>query len=226
KIVGDEKNANALALDELHHVLHDAGAHDRIERGEGLVHEQELRFQCQDLRDRDAFSLPAADMTRIAVLETLQAHFRKRRVGLAQRLFALHAVESKAKRDVLARGFPGKERVVLKQDADFGAAEFDLDISGKRLLQADRRAQQARLAGAGGADEAHEFSGGHLKARAFEHGFAAAIGNGNIAETHQLGTIVVSKRPLRSIWFFRRPPTRSVFSTRFEASRSIFTDFG
>src|SRR6185437_15964295 len=100
---------------------------DRVKRGERLVHEQKLRFQCEHLCDRDALSLSAADMARVAVLEPLQPHLRKRGVGFAQRLLAIHAVKDKTKRDILARGFPGEERVVLKQNAYFGALEFKLD---------------------------------------------------------------------------------------------------
>ena len=64
EIVGDEQHADALPLDQRGDVLDDAGAHDRVERGERLVHQQELRLHRQHLRERDALALAAAEMAR------------------------------------------------------------------------------------------------------------------------------------------------------------------
>ena len=53
--------------------LHDAGAHDGVQRGEGLVHQNKLRPHRQHLRQRYALALPAAEMPRIPVAEACEA---------------------------------------------------------------------------------------------------------------------------------------------------------
>src|SRR5215472_14608472 len=47
EIVRDQENADPLALDQRDHVLHHAGAHDRVERGERLVHQDQPRLHDQ-----------------------------------------------------------------------------------------------------------------------------------------------------------------------------------
>src|ERR671924_726000 len=62
EVVGDEQHGDALALDQRCDVLNDARAHNSVERGEGLVHQEQLRLSRQHLRERDALSLAAAEM--------------------------------------------------------------------------------------------------------------------------------------------------------------------
>ena len=123
EIVGDQQNADPLALDQRDDVLHDAGAHDRIERGERLVHQDELRLHRQHLRERDALALAAAEVTGKAVAEARKIQPVEPGLRLGQRLAALHAVEGQAERDIVARRLPRQQRVVLEQDADLRAAQ-------------------------------------------------------------------------------------------------------
>ena len=119
-------------------------------------------------------------MARITVAEPFKAEARQPLVGGAQRLRALHAAKTEAERDVVARGAPRQQRVVLEQDADLGLRKFRLHHAGERLLQPHDDAQQARLAGARGSDQTHELTAADLKACAFKHRLAAAIGERNI----------------------------------------------
>src|SRR5262249_24762783 len=113
QVVGDEQHADALALDQLGDVADDAGTHDGVEGGERLVHQNELGPHRQDLRDRHALALAAAEMAREAVLEAGEPEPGEPLVGLRARLRALEAVEGQPEGDVLARRPPRQQRVVL-----------------------------------------------------------------------------------------------------------------
>jgi hypothetical protein len=82
-------------------------------------------------------------------------------------------LEGETERDVVARGLPRQQRIVLEQDADLRARKLGLDRARQRLLQPDHGAQQARLAGAGRPDEADETAFVDGEARSFEHRLAA-----------------------------------------------------
>ena len=103
-------------------VLDDARAHDGVERGKRLVHQEKLRHQRQHLRERDALSLPAAQVARIALARSRQPNPAEPMVGLHQRALARMAVEFESERHVVACRLPGQQRVVLEQHADLGAA--------------------------------------------------------------------------------------------------------
>src|SRR5262249_56148515 len=74
EIVRHEQHADALALDEIDEVLHDALPHDGIERGERLVHQQQAWPAREHLRERDALALAAAEMPRISPAQPPPAH--------------------------------------------------------------------------------------------------------------------------------------------------------
>ena len=121
EVVGDQQHADAFAFDQLDHVLDDAGAHDGVERGERLVHQQELRFHRQHLRERDALALPAAEVARKAIAETGEAEPPEPLVGLRPAPRRAPRREVETERDVVTRGLPRQQRVVLEQHADLGA---------------------------------------------------------------------------------------------------------
>jgi len=125
------------------------------------------------LGEGDALALPTAQMTWKAVFESAEAEAAQPCVGFRQRLLSLGSVEDEPKRDVLARGLPRQQRVVLKQDADFGSGESGVNLTGERLLQPDDDAQQARFARSGRPDEADELAILDGETCTFENGFAA-----------------------------------------------------
>src|SRR5919201_799682 len=73
EVVGDEQHADTLARDQRRDVLNDAHAHNGVERGEGLVHQEQLRLSHEHLRERDALSLAAAEMPWEAMPEAGEA---------------------------------------------------------------------------------------------------------------------------------------------------------
>ena len=66
-------------------VFHHAGAHDRVERGEWLVHQQEPRFHRQHLRQRHALALAAAQAAGKAVAEAREIEPLEPGVRLGER---------------------------------------------------------------------------------------------------------------------------------------------
>ena len=70
EIVRHEENADILAPDERDNVSNDAGANDRIERGEWLVHQNEPWLHRENLGEGDALALSAAQVTRETLAET------------------------------------------------------------------------------------------------------------------------------------------------------------
>ena len=125
--MGDQKNADLLALDQRDQIFHHAGAHDRIKRGEWLVHQHELWPHRQHLRKRDALALSAAQAARKAVAKPREIEPREPCVGLGQRFTSHHAVECEAERDILARRFPRQQRIILEQDAELRACKVRFD---------------------------------------------------------------------------------------------------
>ena len=158
QIVGDEQHADALALDQLGDVADDAGAHDGVQGGERLVHQDELRPHRQDLRERHALALAAAEMAREAILEAGEPEPVKPLVGLRARSCALDAAEGQPEGDVLACRLPRQQGVVLEEDANLRSFELAFDPARRGSLETDDGAQQARLAGARRSDEAYELA--------------------------------------------------------------------
>src|SRR5579864_9419417 len=72
EIVGYEQHADAPRLDEAQQILRQPRPRDRVERREGLVHEEKLWLERQDLRQRHALALPTRELARIASAETFE----------------------------------------------------------------------------------------------------------------------------------------------------------
>ena len=146
EVMRDEQHADAVLLDQRHDVPDDAGANDRVERGERFVHQDQLRLHGEHLGECDALALAAAQMAGKAIAEARETEPPQPGVRLGQRPAALHAVQDQAERHVVARRLPRQQGIVLEQEADLRARERRLDLARERLLQADHCPQQARLA--------------------------------------------------------------------------------
>ena len=98
-----------------------------------------------------------------------------------QRLGAGRAFDLQPNGDVVQRGFPGKQRVRLKQVARLAieACERrieDFDHSRSRFQQAGGDVQQGRFSTSGRADNGNELSMLDPEPHAFDRGVDAAIG--------------------------------------------------
>src|SRR5258708_187902 len=103
EIVGDQENADPLALDQRHDVLHHACAHNRIEGSEWFVHQDQPWLHRQHLCKRNALALAAAEVTGKAIAEARKAHALEPGLRLPERLLSLLSVQCKSERYVIAR---------------------------------------------------------------------------------------------------------------------------
>ena len=101
QVMGDEQDGDALAPYQTQQVLGDAGADDGVERGEGLVHQQQARAQRQHLRNGNALALPARELPREAPAEAGEAKPGEPFLGVLERLGPRDAADAQAERDIL-----------------------------------------------------------------------------------------------------------------------------
>src|SRR5690606_17559235 len=130
-------------------------------------------LQRKHLGDCHALSLAAGKLARKAVAEPVKAEPREPFVGAALGRLRVLAPNPQAERDVLARRAPRQQGVVLKQEADLGRRDFQRDFALERLLEAGDGAQDARLARAGGSDQAGELASRDIQIYVLENGFRA-----------------------------------------------------
>ena len=181
EIMGDQQNADPLALDQRDHIFDHASAHDRIEGGERLVHQDQPGSHGQHLGERDPLALAATQVAGIPVAEADQIQPLEPDLRLGERFAALHAMEGQAEGHIVARCLPREQGIILEQNAHLRACEIGLDRARERLLQPDDGPQEARLARARRAHETHEAALVDGEARSFEDRFAA-VGDRQITD--------------------------------------------
>ncbi len=183
-IVGDVDHRRIdplMQLGDLHPHLH---PQLRIEVGERLVEQKDLRLADDRAADRDPLPLPARELRRAAVEQRLDLQDAG---GLAdplrdQRLGRAHGLEPEG--EVLADRHVRIERVRLEdhREAALGGVDLvdqlavDEDLAVAHLLEPGDHPQQGRLAAAGRADEDHELAVLDLEVDAVDHlGVAEAL---------------------------------------------------
>ena len=167
-IVGDEDDgASGLAPDALEFVVQQVASLG-VERGEGLVHQENVGFGGESAGDGNALAHAAGKLMDVALFELCQMHEAQ---IVARLLFALglgDAFHLHAELDVLADGEPGEQAVFLEDQDAVGARALhgfavDQDLAGSLRVQARDQMQQRGLAATGGTDDADELSGAHLQ---------------------------------------------------------------
>ena len=193
EVVGDEDDALAVGAPELEQlVLHQLARLD-VERGEGLVHEQDLRVEDQHLRERRALAhasrrAGAGSARRIPASPTRASQSSPAPARLARS----HAAELQARRDVGERAAPRHQRLGLEHvarapvDARERLAE-DAHRARRGLEQARGDVEQRGLAAARGPHDRDELALAdgerhvlHRRVRA--HGAAPGEGAGDAVE--------------------------------------------
>jgi hypothetical protein len=106
-----------------------------VERGERLVHQEDLRIQDQHLRERDALPHAAGELVGIAIAETGETDAGEPVVRLRNRRAAIDAVELEPGGDVGERVAPRDQRIGLEH------------VPGARVDAGERRAENADFAG-------------------------------------------------------------------------------
>ena len=159
-----------MSLEEQHQLLH-LLARLRVERAEGLVHEQHLRPVRQRARDGRALLHAAAQLARVGAAKISQAHDLEESVR-ALRVLAVGPGaprvrgQPEGEAGVLLDGEPGEERVALEDHAPLRsrpvhANVVEEDLTGGRNIEPGDDAEGGRLAAARRAEQAHELAAAH-----------------------------------------------------------------
>ena len=157
----------------------------RVQRAEGLVHEQDGGIADEHLGERHALALAAGELMGIAINKTGEAHTRQQGPSPLTRLRGRHAPHFQRHGHIGQRGLPGHERVLLEQiarlrrDARDPAAMDPGEASGGGQ-KPRHHIQQGGLAAARGAHDGNELACGDLQRNPGDR----LIGGGPDAETH------------------------------------------
>src|SRR5215211_4556851 len=162
-VVRDEQDRHPVLLAHPQHEVLEVAARLRVDRGERLVHQQDLRLIGKRAGDRHPLLHPARELPRVAVDEARQSDRLDRLLDEPRRLPLAELLVAQRQRDVAAHGHPRQQRarVLLEDERHLRrraahAPALDLDAAGARLEQAGHALEQGRLAAAGGADDADE----------------------------------------------------------------------
>ena len=166
-VVGDEHERDADGvLDRLELDLH-LLAELEVERAERLVEQQHAGLVDQRPGERDALTLPAAQLIRATFAELAEADDVEHLAGATTTLGPTDAFHLEPVLDVLTDGHVGEQRVVLEHRVDVAVVRRDVghvlageqDRTRRRLLEAGDHPQHRRLAGAGRAEQREELAG-------------------------------------------------------------------
>src|SRR6266508_5321051 len=95
-----------LPLHPVQKFLHDAHAYDGIERSKGLIHEQQLWLQGEDLRNGDALSLPAGKLVGKTSAETFEPKPAQPCVRFAKRCVFRNFTDAQPEGDIFTSTAP------------------------------------------------------------------------------------------------------------------------
>src|SRR6266478_1837560 len=185
-IVGDDENGaggDFVFEPELEQLAAERFGGEHVERGEGLVHEQDFRLDDESTRDANALLHAAGKLFGVGGFKTIESDgvndAKRALVALDRR----HAASFERGFDVFDDGEPGEERETLEDDGDVGRfAAHRLavpeDAAGGRRSKTGQHAQQGRLAAPRGAEERDDLTriDGEIGSR--DHLDAAAVGLG------------------------------------------------
>ncbi len=156
----------------------------RVERGERLVHQQDIRIEQQGTRDRDPLLHAARQFVRTARGEIRQAHEFEQPAGT----FTLHVGHptvfvTHGKCDVAEHVEPRQQRRLLENDADFVPRlrhrhPENLNTAGRRANQPGDQPQQSRFAAAGRPEHGDELMPANIEGQTIERDDRVAIGTG------------------------------------------------
>ena len=180
-VMGDEQDRGLELGPEPQQVLLHHRARLRIERTEGLVHQQDGRLVGERPRDADPLLHATRKLGRIAMGETGKADHIEQFVGDGARPGPPFPLGIGSECDVVPDRLPREQRVLLEYHATIGTGADNLisvnpDPSGGRANIAGDRVEQCGFAAARGTEQAHERARADIDGRVFErtNGLAAA----------------------------------------------------
>src|ERR1700741_2149271 len=161
--VGDKNDRFLVVAQEVQQVLLELAPRLLVDRGERLVHQDDVGVDGERAREADALAHAAGELARVAVLEALQADFGD---VLARDRLALRAwrtAQLQAEGHVAQHVGPGQQREVLEHERPFGPGTFnrsslDQNFSPVARDEAGDDLEQRGLAAAAGAEEGGELA--------------------------------------------------------------------
>src|SRR5690606_7280208 len=169
-VVGDEDGGVAGALVDFAQPFAQFTPHLGIERAEGLVEEENARFDGQGLGQRHALALAAGQLVGIAPFEPGQLHQVEQFEGAAADFAGRRAGRTRAhlepEGDVFQDRHVAEQGIVLEHEADIallhalfgGVLVAEEDAAGRGPLEPGNEAQQGGLAGAGRAQQRNQLA--------------------------------------------------------------------
>ncbi len=138
----------------------------RIEIGERLVEQQDVRLDDEGARQGDALLLAARELARQALAELFEPHHAQRLGDLALDRSRIELPHAQAEGDVLRHGEMREEGIALEDEAGIAVIGRDVghvalaeqDAARRRLDEAGDEAQRRRLAAARGAEQDQELA--------------------------------------------------------------------
>jgi hypothetical protein len=192
-IVGYHHGCQPEAFVQLAHLAAQRVAGDRIERAEGLVHDQELGLPRQRARHADPLALPAGEFVGHALCQRGIEFDQPQQFSDPFRR-QLVAGKARADRDILGDAEMREQPDALEHIADAAAQAGRLEAGdilaaeqhapARRLDQRVDHLQQCRFARARGADQRHEAAGFDRAADA-GYRYRLAIGAGRPVKHEQ-----------------------------------------
>lgn len=162
-IVRDEDHADAEFLPQAQQLVLQRGARDGVDRREGLVHQQDLGLVDQGAGHGNPLAHAAREFVRVAIRHLRQTDDIEEAPGLVPAFGLADATHLQAELDVLPHRHPGKQRILLEDDAALRAGRFDRPAAEAQApLRGSEKpgdhVQQGALAAAGRPDDADELA--------------------------------------------------------------------
>ena len=184
-VVGDEHHGAALAAPGREELVLQPHPRQGVERAERLVHQQDLGIDRIGAGDGAALLHAAGQGLRQRVGESRETHEPDEMFGDATPLGPWLAGDLEPELDVPAHREPGKQCILLEDDATLGAGSahvlaVDQDAAGGGQREAGRDIHRGRLAAARGADDGHELAVGDVEREAVERDEARAVGRDEV----------------------------------------------
>ena len=152
--VGDEDHRLLLVREKAQEILLELAPVLLVDRGERLVHEQDLGVDRERPGESDALAHAARQLVRIFVLGAEQADLGDVLAGDLLALLLRHMAQLEAECDVAQDRGPGQQREILEHESSLGAwarnrPAVDQHLALGRLEQAGDDLERGRLAAAG-----------------------------------------------------------------------------
>lgn len=189
EVVGDEHDGLFEPFLELEQLILHVASDQRVERAEGLVHQQQIGVGGERAGETDALLHTAGELVRPGRLPAAQARHLQRLGSALLTLLTGHTLHFESVRGVLQNAAVREEREVLEDHADLGGAHVPQLLrtqrgqilaveehpSRRRFEQSVQHAKQRGLAGSGQAHD-HEYLAGLDREGSVDHRCGRTIG--------------------------------------------------